>query len=82
MEGIELAADAYAAVAQADAAVVLTEWPEFRTLDWPRIAAVMGTPRVIDTRNLLDRDVLTRAGLTWTGVGRRQASDATVLAAQ
>lgn len=82
LEGIELAADAYAAVAQADAAVVLTEWPEFRTLDWPRIAAVMGTPRVIDTRNLLDRDVLTRAGLTWTGVGRRQASDATVLAAQ
>ncbi|CAJ0557456.1 unnamed protein product, partial [Mesorhabditis spiculigera] len=61
-------------VAQADAAVVLTEWPEFRTLDWPRIAAAMGTPRVIDTRNLLDRDVLTRAGLTWTGVGRRQPS--------
>ncbi|MCW0193859.1 MAG: UDP-glucose/GDP-mannose dehydrogenase family protein [Rhodococcus sp.] len=82
LEGIELVADAYAAVAQADAAVVLTEWPEFRTLDWPRIAAAMGTPRVIDTRNLLDRDVLTRAGLTWTGVGRRQPSDTTVLAAQ
>ena len=82
LEGIELAADAYAALAQADAAVVLTEWPEFRTLDWPRIAGLMGTARVIDTRNLLDGDVLTRAGLTWTGVGRRQAVDAAVLAGQ
>lgn len=82
LEGIELAADAYVALAQADAAVVLTEWPEFRTLDWPRIAGLMGTARVIDTRNLLDGDVLTRAGLTWTGVGRRQAVDAAVLAGQ
>ncbi|KJF25223.1 UDP-glucose/GDP-mannose dehydrogenase family protein [Rhodococcus sp. AD45-ID] len=82
LEGIELAVDAYAALAQADAAVVLTEWPEFRTLDWPRIAGLMGTARVIDTRNLLDGDVLTRAGLTWTGVGRRQAVDAAVLAGQ
>ncbi|MGC0366342.1 UDPglucose 6-dehydrogenase [Rhodococcus sp. 27YEA15] len=81
LAGIELAADAYAAVAGADAAVVLTEWPEFRTLDWPKIAAVMGSPRVIDTRNLLDRDVLTRAGLTWTGVGRRQSAGAVALAA-
>ncbi|MCJ0904459.1 UDP-glucose/GDP-mannose dehydrogenase family protein [Rhodococcus sp. ARC_M6] len=73
--GIELAADVYAALSEVDAAVVLTEWPEFRTLDWSRIAGLMRAPSVIDTRNLLDADVMARAGLTWTGVGRRQSAD-------
>ncbi|WP_026360407.1 UDP-glucose dehydrogenase family protein [Amycolatopsis nigrescens] len=53
-----------------DALVVLTEWPEFRTLDWPRLAEVTRRPVVVDTRNLLDPDVLRRAGFTCTGLGR------------
>jgi UDPglucose 6-dehydrogenase len=70
---IPLVADPYLAATNADALVVLTEWPQFRTLDWPRIASLTTHPTVIDTRNLLDPDILHRAGLTWTGLGRRPA---------
>ncbi|VVJ22043.1 UDP-glucose 6-dehydrogenase (EC [Amycolatopsis camponoti] len=67
---LAVASDAYQAAADADAIVVLTEWPEFRRLDWPRLAACVRTPAVVDTRNLLDPSVLAQAGFTWSGVGR------------
>jgi UDPglucose 6-dehydrogenase len=63
--------DPYLAAKDAEALVVLTEWPEFRTLDWARLATVVSRPIVVDLRNLLDADVLRRAGFAWTGLGRR-----------
>lgn len=71
VDGIRLVADPYLAAADADALVVLTEWPQFRTLDWARMAELTDRPVVVDTRNLLDPDVLRRAGLTWIGLGRK-----------
>ena len=62
--------DPYMAAKDADAVVVLTEWPEFRSLDWARLARVVRRPLVLDTRNLVDPDALRRAGLAWIGVGR------------
>jgi UDPglucose 6-dehydrogenase len=62
--------DPYVAAKDADAVVILTEWPEFRALDWPRLAGVVRSPVVIDTRNVVDPDVLVRAGFSWIGVGR------------
>jgi UDPglucose 6-dehydrogenase len=62
--------DPYVAAKDADATVILTEWPEFRSLDWARLAGAVASPVVVDTRNLLDADVLRRAGLVWIGVGR------------
>jgi UDPglucose 6-dehydrogenase len=59
------------AAKDADALVVLTEWPEFRTLDWTAVAGSLTRRVVVDTRNLLDPDVLRRAGISWVGVGRR-----------
>jgi len=67
---LTVVADPYLAAKGAEAIVILTEWPEFRTLDWSRLAGEMGRPAVIDTRNLLDPDVVRRAALTWIGVGR------------
>jgi UDPglucose 6-dehydrogenase len=55
----------------AAALVVLTEWPEFRLLDWGRIAELIERRIVIDTRNLLDADVLCRVGFEVRGIGRR-----------
>ena len=52
------------------ALVVLTEWPQFRTLDWTALAGAVGAPVVVDTRNLLDPDTLRRAGFAWVGLGR------------
>jgi UDPglucose 6-dehydrogenase len=69
--GVCLARDPYLAATGADAIVVLTEWPEFRGLDWPRLAGVVSQPVVVDTRNLLDPDVPRRAGFRWAGLGRR-----------
>jgi UDPglucose 6-dehydrogenase len=65
--------DPYIAAKNAEAVVVLTEWPQFRALDWSRMAELMDAPRVVDTRNLLDRDVLRRAAFEWVGLGRRAA---------
>ncbi|GAA1273021.1 UDP-glucose/GDP-mannose dehydrogenase family protein [Pseudonocardia aurantiaca] len=62
--------DPYLAAKDAEAVVVLTEWAEFRTLDWSRIADAVAAPIIVDTRNLLDPDVLRRASLRWIGIGR------------
>ncbi|HYZ66269.1 MAG TPA: UDP-glucose/GDP-mannose dehydrogenase family protein [Mycobacterium sp.] len=61
--------DPYLAAKEADAIVVLTEWPEFRELNWPLIAEHAPGAVVIDTRNLLDAAVLRDAGLTYLGNG-------------
>lgn len=53
--------------------VVLTEWPEFRLLDWARLAELVERRIVIDTRNLLDADVLRRVGFEVRGIGRRRS---------
>lgn len=56
--------DAYRAADGADAVVIATDWPEFRTLDWADIAEHLGGPRlVIDGRNLLEADTLRALGL-------------------
>lgn len=70
LEGIELAPDPYAACDGAEALLVLTEWDEFRWLDFDRVAAALASPVVLDGRNLLDREALRRRGFTYQGVGR------------
>jgi len=55
----------------ARALVLLTEWPEFRALDWASLAGAVSERVVVDTRNLLDVDVLRRAGFTVHSLGRR-----------
>jgi UDPglucose 6-dehydrogenase len=62
---------ALAAVDGADAVVLVTEWPEFRELDWAgELKGRMKTPLVVDGRNFLDRDGLRDAGFTYEGIGR------------
>lgn len=70
LEGITLTDDPYVAAEGVEALVVLTEWPDFRGLDWTKLAGVVARPVVIDTRNLLDPDVVRRAGFQWEGLGR------------
>lgn len=61
--------DPYLACKDADAIVVLTEWPEFRDLDWSAIAEQAPSAVVVDTRNLLDAATVREAGLTYLGNG-------------
>jgi len=70
LEGIEFANEAYAAAADADALVIVTEWDEFRALDLDRLARSMRGKRLIDLRNVYDRADAEEAGLAYFGVGR------------
>jgi len=54
----------------ADALVVLTEWPEFADIDLDKVAELMTRPLVIDLRNVLDRDEVHQHGLEYTAIGR------------
>src|SRR3954471_1352326 len=54
IDELVVADDPYAACEGADVMVVLTEWDEFRWLDFDKVADAMNTPSVIDARNLLD----------------------------
>jgi UDPglucose 6-dehydrogenase len=50
---------------------VLTEWDEFRWLDFDKVASVMAAPVILDARNLLDPASVRRRGFTYQGLGRR-----------
>jgi UDPglucose 6-dehydrogenase len=71
LHNVILRGDPYEAATGADVVVVLTEWDEFRWLDFARLLGVMGVPSIIDARNLLDPAAVRRMGFTYTGIGRR-----------
>ena len=62
--------DAYHALEGADAAVILTEWNEFRGLDLDRAREVMRRPVLIDLRNVFDPAQVAEAGFSYTSIGR------------
>ena len=66
---VQVVDDPYLVAKEAAGIVLLTEWPEFRDLDWPQLATVAERPVVVDTRNLLDRAALAAHGITWVGLG-------------
>lgn len=67
---IETVPDAYAACEGAAVLAVLTEWDEFRWLDFGEVKRLMAGCAVVDARNLLDREALVRRGFDYQGVGR------------
>lgn len=58
------------AVRNADAVALVTEWPEFTTVDWTHIRQLMRGSLVIDGRNALDPATVRAAGLSYEGIGR------------
>jgi UDPglucose 6-dehydrogenase len=70
LQGVELAPTAEAALSGADAAVVVTEWPQLRELPWAELRASMSNPLVIDGRNHLDPKTMRAAGYAYEGMGR------------
>jgi UDPglucose 6-dehydrogenase len=67
---VERKDDVLAAVTDCDAAVIVTEWPELKDVDWSKAAEVMGSPLLLDGRNLLDPAEQVRHGFTYMSVGR------------
>jgi UDPglucose 6-dehydrogenase len=70
MVGVEFAGSALEALDGADAAIVVTEWPEFAEIDWQAAAARMAGRLVIDGRNYLDGARVRAAGFAYEGIGR------------
>ncbi len=70
MSGVEFAHSALEAVDGADAAILVTEWPEFADLDWREVKARMAGDLVVDGRNFADRELVTAAGFVYEGIGR------------
>ncbi len=66
----EFASSAEEALRGADAAILVTEWPEFAALDWPALAATMRSAVIVDGRNYLDAEALRAAGFAYEGIGR------------
>ncbi|NUW34740.1 UDP-glucose/GDP-mannose dehydrogenase family protein [Nonomuraea sp. SMC257] len=54
----------------ADAAIVVTEWPQLKEVDWARAASAMRRPVLFDGRNMLDPAGMRALGFTYLGVGR------------
>ena len=71
LPSVELCGSAEEALEGADAAVLVTEWPEFAELDWAALARADGATRwSIDGRNFLDPETLRAAGFAYEGIGR------------
>ena len=70
LSDIEYADDEYAAVANADALVFVTEWNQFRALDMGRVRDLMKDPKVADLRNIYDPADMRELGFDYVGVGR------------
>jgi len=62
--------DSYAAAADADALLILTDWREFAALDLQRIYAALRYPIIVDGRNLFDPMVMQQLGFTYLSIGR------------
>ena len=71
LRGLVLCGDPYEAAGGARALVVLTEWDEFRWVDFARVLAVMEEPSIVDARNLLDPAAVRRMGFLYAGIGRQ-----------
>jgi UDPglucose 6-dehydrogenase len=67
---VEYGEDAYATAQGADALLLVTEWDEFRRLDFDRIKALMRRPVLVDGRNIYDPKAMRDRGFVYRGVGR------------
>ena len=70
MPDIAYCRDAYEAADGADAVVIVTEWDVVRALDLRRLKAIMAAPVLVDLRNIYRREVVEKAGFSYTAVGR------------
>ncbi len=60
----------YEAAENAEAILLLTEWDEFRTIDWPRLRAIVDRPLLLDGRNMLSPEKVTSNGFDYISIGR------------
>ncbi len=67
---VEFCADPYSVAKDADAILLLTEWNEFKQVDFERVKSIMSQPYLFDGRNLYDPEEMAKLGFTYRSVGR------------
>ncbi len=67
---IEFVSDPVTAAAGCDAVALITDWPQYTTLPFRKIAATMNQPIIFDGRNCLQRDVMRESGFQYYPMGR------------
>jgi len=72
-KGVDVVDSVEDAVRGADAAVIVTEWEQLKSLARPEIRDLMASPLIVDGRNLLDPEETRNAGFTYDGMGRPQS---------
>ncbi len=72
---VDYAENAYAAAADADALVLVTEWNEFRSLDLERLRQTMRAPVLVDLRNVYRRAEVEAQGFSYSCIGRPPSAD-------
>ena len=70
LTGVAFKDDPYAVATGADALVIITEWDQFRALDFDRIKALMTRPVLVDLRNIYKPADMRELGFTYKSVGR------------
>jgi UDPglucose 6-dehydrogenase len=70
LAGVDFRKGAYDCIEGADMAVIITEWDQFRALDFGRIKSVMKSNIVVDLRNIYSPDDMARHGFAYTSIGR------------
>ena len=70
LSAASLAADVAGALKNVDAAVICTEWPQFRQADWPKIVPAMKQPVVVDANRFLEKELKNITGVEHLSVGR------------
>ncbi len=78
LQGVTICETPEEAVQGADAAVIVTEWPQLSTIARPEIREAMRTPLMVDGRNLLDPADVRAAGFVYEGIGRAVSQFATL----
>ena len=73
LPGVKWCTDAYDAMKGADAVSIVTEWNQFRALDFERVKSLLNSPVLIDFRNIYNPDEMLAAGFDYTSIGRKGA---------
>jgi UDPglucose 6-dehydrogenase len=68
---IQITDDKFAALTDAEALIVATEWPEFETADLNRVKSTLHGPLIFDGRNIYDPKTMKQAGFSYYSIGRR-----------
>jgi UDPglucose 6-dehydrogenase len=70
LQGVDYCPGPYECAERVDAVVIVTEWEQFRALDFERLKTLVASPVLIDLRNVYKADEVTRQGFHYVGVGR------------